>query len=60
MSSRHVKFTFPQKLIPIPVVHELGNKFEIVTNIRRTSVLEDMRWGVLEIEGDEAEIENRL
>ena len=60
MSSRRVRFTFPQKLIPIPVVYELGKKFEIVTNIRRADVREDMGWVVLELEGDEAEIENGL
>ena len=49
MSNRRVRFTFPQKLIPIPVVYKLGKKFEIVTNIRRADVREDMGWVVLEL-----------
>jgi hypothetical protein len=42
------------------MVYELGKKFEIVTNIRRADVREDMGWVVLELEGDDAEIENGL
>ena len=60
MSNKRVRFTFPQELIPEPVVYDLGRKFKIVTNIRRADVREDMGWVVLELEGDESEIENGL
>ena len=60
MSKRRVKFTFPVDKITEPVVYELGQKFNIVTNIRRADVREDMGWVVLELEGDEEEITTGL
>ena len=60
MAIRRVKFTFPQELIPVPVVYELGEKFKVVTNIRRADVREDMGWVVLELDGEESEIESGL
>ena len=60
MARKRVKFTFPQELITEPVIYELGRKFSIVTNIRRADVREDMGWVVLELEGEEDEIDNGL
>jgi ABC-type methionine transport system ATPase subunit len=60
MSKRRVKFTFPVDKITEPVIYELGQKFNIVTNIRRADVREDMGWVVLELEGDEEEITTGL
>ena len=60
MIKRRVKFTFPQKLITEPLIYQLGKKYEIVTNIRRADVREDMGWVVLELEGEEDEIASGL
>ena len=60
MSKRRVKFTFPTQLITEPVIYSLGRKFEVVTNIRRADVREDMGWVVLELEGTEDAIEQGL
>ncbi len=60
MIKRRVKFTFPQKLITEPLIYQLGKKYEIVTNIRRADVREDMGWVVLELEGGEDEIASGL
>ena len=60
MVKKRVRFTFPQELITEPVIYELGQKFKIVTNVRRADVREDMGWVVLELEGDEGEIANGL
>ena len=56
MGKQRVKFTFEEKLVKQPVIYELGHKFQIVTNIRRAEVGEDVGWVVLELEGDEPEI----
>ncbi len=56
MAKRRYKFTFPERLITEPVVYQLGRKFEVVTNIRRAVVGEDMGWVVLELDGDESQI----
>ncbi len=60
MSRQRVKFTFPQELITLPIIYELGKQFSIVTNIRRADVTEDRGWVVLELEGELEEIERGL
>jgi hypothetical protein len=60
MSRQRVKFTFPQELITIPIIYELGKQFSLVTNIRRADVTEDRGWVVLELEGELEEIERAL
>ncbi len=53
MIKKRVRFTFPQQLITEPVIYEVGRKFNVVTNIRRADVREDLGWVVLELEGEE-------
>ena len=60
MIRKRVKFTFPQEKITEPVIYQLGRKFEIVTNIRRADVRDDMGWVVLELKGDKDEIARGL
>jgi ABC-type methionine transport system ATPase subunit len=60
MTSKRVKFTFPTDLITEPVIHEMGRQFSVITNIRRADVREEMGWVVLELDGDEEEIEKSL
>ncbi len=60
MAKRRVRFTFPQSLITEPLIYNLGRKFEIVTNIRRADVRDNMGWVLLELEGDEDEIARGL
>ena len=60
MARRRVRFTFPEQLITEPLIYNLGRQFEIVTNIRRANVQERIGWVVLELEGDEDEIERGL
>ena len=60
MASKRVRFTFPTELITEPVIYQLGQKFKIITNIRRADVREDMGWVVLELEGEEEEIDRGM
>lgn len=60
MGKQRVRFTFPRDMIKEPVIYQLGHKFQVVTNIRRADVREDMGWVVLELEGEEAEIRRGL
>ncbi len=60
MAKQRVKFTFPQDLITIPVIYELGKEYNVVTNIRRADVTEDRGWVILELEGELPEIERGL
>ena len=60
MAKQRVKFTFPQELITLPIIYELGKNFDLVTNIRRADVTEDRGWVVLELDGDLQEIERGI
>ena len=60
MATKRVRFTFPTQLITEPVIYQLGQKFQLVTNIRRADVREEMGWVVLELDGEEDEIEKGL
>ena len=60
MGMTRVKFTYEQEMIKRPIIYDLGRKFEIVTNIRRADVREDMGWVVLELGGEEEEIRKGL
>ncbi len=60
MAKRRVRFTFPEQLITEPLIYNLGRNFEIITNIRRANVQERVGWVVLELEGEDGEIERGL
>ena len=60
MVKRQVMFTFPEELIKEPIIYNLGQQFKVVTNIRRADVSEDRGWVVLELEGEEKDIEQGI
>jgi ABC-type methionine transport system ATPase subunit len=60
MAKRQVMFTFPEELIKEPIIYNLGRQFKIVTNIRRADVSENRGWVVLELEAEEADIEQGI
>ena len=60
MTRKRVKFSFVQQLIKEPVIWKLGKQFDIVTNIRRADVTSEFGWVILELDGDEEEIERGL
>ncbi len=57
MAKLRYRFTFPTDLVTEPITYRLGKDFDLVTNIRRADVRENMGWLVLEIEGADQEIE---
>jgi ABC-type methionine transport system ATPase subunit len=57
MGKQRVKFTYSTEKVPLPIIYQLGHQFEVVTNIRRADVRENMGWVVLELEGPDEEIE---
>ena len=60
MAKRQVMFTFPQELIREPIIYNLGRQFQVVTSIRRADISEDKGWVVLELEGEEEDIEQGI
>jgi ABC-type methionine transport system ATPase subunit len=53
MPKRRILLTFPENLITEPVIHTMGMRYGIVTNVRRANVEERMGWVILEIDGPE-------
>jgi ABC-type methionine transport system ATPase subunit len=53
MPKRRILLTFPENLITEPVIHTMGVRYGIVTNVRRANVEERMGWVILEIDGPE-------
>jgi len=60
MARRRLHMTFPEHLITEPLIYDLGKKFQVVTNIRRANIEERVGWVILELEGDEEEIEKAV
>ena len=60
MGTQRVKFTFMTQLVKEPIIYRLGQEFNLVTNIRRADVREDMGWVVRELDGDDTEIQRGL
>jgi len=52
-----VRLTFSRQLVTEPVIYELGQRFQIVTNIRRADVDRDEGWVMLELLGEPEELE---
>ena len=60
MVKRQVMLTFPQELLKEPIIYNLGQQFKVVTNIHLADITEDRGWLMLEIEGEEKQIEDGL
>ena len=57
MARKQVMFTFPEELVKEPIIYNLGQQFQVIPNIRRADISESKGWVVLEMEGEEADIE---
>jgi len=60
LMKRSVTFTFPTDLVTEPVIYNLGIQFGIVTTILRANITEDIGWMMLEVEGEEEDIEEAI
>ena len=60
MAKQRVRFTFSAELVREPIIYRLGKDFDLVTNIRRADVRSDLGWVILEIDGNDAEIQRGL
>jgi len=60
MAKKQVMFTFPEEMIREPIIYNLSHQFKVVSNIRRADISEAKGWVVLELEGEEQEIERGI
>ncbi len=57
MAKRRVMLTFSPETITEPIIYNLGQQFRIITNIRQADLAGDRGWIVLELDGEEQDIE---
>lgn len=57
MKTERLELTFPEKQIKKPVIYQLVKGFDVIPNIRRANVDETFGWMVLELSGEEDELE---
>ncbi len=60
MARMRVRLTFPPERIQEPIIYHLVKDFDIITNIRRADVKSDHGWVALEMEADEAKLEQGI
>ena len=57
---KRVKLTFPQDLIKEPVIFNMARKFDVIPNIRRARVTETVGEMILEVEGEDENVEKGI
>lgn len=60
MAKRIVKLTFPKDLIKEPLTFQMAKKFNIMPNIRRAKVTETIGELVLELDGQEGDLDKSV
>jgi ABC-type methionine transport system ATPase subunit len=57
---RRVRLTFPPQLIKEPVIFTMAMTYNVVPNIRRARVTEDVGEMILELEGEAENVERGI
>ena len=60
MAKRQIMLTFPEEVVREPIIFNLGQQFRLMTNIRQANISEDRGWAVLELEGEDEDIEQGI
>jgi len=55
-----IKLTFPQDLIKEPVIFNMAKEFDVMPNIRRARVTETIGEMVLELDGEDENVEKGI
>jgi ABC-type methionine transport system ATPase subunit len=60
MTPARVRLTFPAELVRQPIVGQLVRRFDVMPNIRRADVSEDVGWIVCELDGDVSAVDQAI
>lgn len=60
VTNLRVKLTFPEQLIKQPLMGRLVREFDVLPNIRRASIEDDVGWIVCELAGEREAVERAL
>ena len=57
MARVRVKFTYPSDKIATPIIHRVSMDYRLVSDIRRADVTEGVGWVILQLEGNQSDID---
>jgi L-aspartate semialdehyde sulfurtransferase ferredoxin len=60
VSSIRLFVSFPEELVDRPMVYEMIKKFDVVPSIRRANVEEHSGWVILEINGEQDQLDKAI
>jgi ABC-type methionine transport system ATPase subunit len=60
MATRRVYLTYGENNVTEPLIYLMGQKFNVVTNVRIASIKGDVGLAALQVDGEEAEVEAAL
>jgi hypothetical protein len=60
MAKLRYHIRYPEEHIPDPILHQIGQEFQVVTSIRRADVRETTGWLDVEFLGEADEIERAI
>ena len=60
--SEHVRLfvSFPEELADRPMIYEVVKRFDVVPNIRRANVEQHSGWVILELNGEQAQLDGSI
>jgi ABC-type methionine transport system ATPase subunit len=60
MSPPRVRLVFPTDLVRRPIIGEMVRRYEVLPNIRRADVRDDLGWVICELDGPPAAVDDAL
>ena len=60
MAKRRVMLTFTEETIAEPIIYNLAQQFRLATNIRQAEIREEGGWIVVELNGEDKDIEDGI
>jgi ABC-type methionine transport system ATPase subunit len=60
VSSLRLFVSFPEELVDRPLVYEIIKKFDVVPNIRRANVEGHSGWLILEVNGEQSQLDEAI
>ena len=60
--SEHVRLfvSFPEDLVDRPMIYEVVKRFDVVPNIRRANVEQHSGWVILELNGEQEQVDGSI
>jgi hypothetical protein len=60
--TEHVRLfvSFPEELVDRPMIYEVVKRFDVVPNIRRANVEQHSGWVILELIGDQEQLDGSV